>query len=182
MEQTVVKSRLRPRRIIERPRLTQLLTESESRVMMLVAPAGYGKTTLAREWLRDRKHAWYQTTQSSSDVAALALGLAEAGACIVPDVGARLRGRLKTVSDAGAEAESLATDLAADLSEWPGDTTLVVDDYHLLAENAAAEAFFHWNEIDGKEQSFLRKAHKIGVHPLVEAAEGGCSEAGATMS
>jgi LuxR family maltose regulon positive regulatory protein len=110
--------------------------------MLLVAPAGYGKTTLAREWLRDKKHAWYQTTQASSDVAALALGLADTGNGILPNVGARLRGRLKTVSDAAAEAESLATDLAADFSEWPGDTRLVVDDYHLLAENEAAERFF----------------------------------------
>jgi ATP/maltotriose-dependent transcriptional regulator MalT len=130
------------RRIIERPRLTRLLSESESRVMLLVAPAGYGKTTLAREWLRDRKHAWYQATQSSSDVAALALGLAGAGGGVLRDVGARLRGRLKTVGDAAAEAESLANDLAIDFADWPADTRLVVDDYHLVAENAAAETFF----------------------------------------
>jgi ATP/maltotriose-dependent transcriptional regulator MalT len=130
------------RRIIERPRLTRLLSESESRVMLLVAPAGYGKTTLAREWLRERKHTWYQATQSSSDVAGLALGLAEAGGTVLPDIGARLRGRLKTVGDAAAEAESLATDLAGDFARWPSDIRLVVDDYHLLAENAAAETFF----------------------------------------
>jgi LuxR family transcriptional regulator, maltose regulon positive regulatory protein len=131
------------RRIIERPRLTRLLSESESRVMLLVAPAGYGKTTLARQWLRDREHAWYQATPASSDVAALALGLANAGGVVMPDADARLRGRLKTVSDAAAEAESLATDLAADFAKWPSDTRLVVDDYHLLGESPAAEAFFH---------------------------------------
>ena len=38
-------------RIIKRPRLTRLLDESRSRFLMLIAPAGYGKTTLAREWL-----------------------------------------------------------------------------------------------------------------------------------
>ena len=39
------------RHIIERPRLTRLLDETSARVIMLVAPAGYGKTTLARQWL-----------------------------------------------------------------------------------------------------------------------------------
>jgi ATP/maltotriose-dependent transcriptional regulator MalT len=39
------------RHIIRRPRLTRLLDECEARVILLVAPAGYGKTTLAREWL-----------------------------------------------------------------------------------------------------------------------------------
>src|SRR5436305_1542807 len=41
-----------PRRhIIERPRLTRLLDEADARILMLVAPAGYGKTTLARQWV-----------------------------------------------------------------------------------------------------------------------------------
>jgi LuxR family transcriptional regulator, maltose regulon positive regulatory protein len=129
------------RRIIERPRLTRLLSESESRVMLLVAPAGYGKTTLARQWLQDQRHAWYQATPASSDVAALALGLAEAGSDVLPDVGERIRGRLKTVSDAASEASSLAADLAGDFSAWPAGARLVIDDYHLVAENPAAEAF-----------------------------------------
>src|SRR5205085_12404512 len=80
------------RRIIERPRLTRLLTESESRVMLLVAPAGYGKTTLARQWLADNRHAWYQATPASSDVPALALGLAATAADVVGRVGESLRG------------------------------------------------------------------------------------------
>ena len=43
------------RKIIERPRLTRLLDESPARIKMLVAPAGYGKTTLARQWLAAAK-------------------------------------------------------------------------------------------------------------------------------
>ena len=40
--------------IIERPRLLKLLNETEAKIILLVAPAGYGKTTLARQWLRTR--------------------------------------------------------------------------------------------------------------------------------
>jgi LuxR family maltose regulon positive regulatory protein len=131
------------RRIIERPRLTRLLTESESRVMLLVAPAGYGKTTLARQWLAQshEEHAWFQATASSSDVAALALGLAIVAGRVVRGVEEQLRARLKTVSDVSAQAGSLAADLATGLTTWPGSVRLVVDDYQFLAESQAAEDF-----------------------------------------
>jgi LuxR family maltose regulon positive regulatory protein len=111
--------------------------------MLLVAPAGFGKTTLAREWLSgsDRRQAWYQATEASSDPAALAVGLATAAAAILPHVGEQLRARLKTSSDPAAQAQSLAMDLAADLVAWPPEARLVIDDYHLLAESTAAEKF-----------------------------------------
>ena len=68
---TATASKLSPRRIIERPRLTRLLDESQGRIKMLVAPAGYGKTTLARQWLADKQAVWYTATPASADVAAL---------------------------------------------------------------------------------------------------------------
>ncbi len=68
------------RRIIRRPRLTSMLDESTARIRMLIAPAGYGKTTLAREWLGEdeRRDVWYRGGPASADVAALAAGIAEA--------------------------------------------------------------------------------------------------------
>ena len=68
-EGTATQSQVRRRRIIERPRLTTLLDQSQGRIKMLVAPAGYGKTTLARQWLNDKRATWYATTPASTDVA-----------------------------------------------------------------------------------------------------------------
>jgi LuxR family maltose regulon positive regulatory protein len=131
------------RRIIERPRLTRLLTESQSRILLLTAPAGYGKTTLGKEWLAasGREHGWYQVTDASSDAAGLALDLATAAAVVVPGAGNQLRARLKTSSDPAADSELLAHDLADDLAEWPDAAWLVVDDYHVLTGNEPAERF-----------------------------------------
>src|ERR1700741_4151223 len=66
------------RHIIERPRLTRLLDETSARVIMLVAPAGYGKTTLARQGLGHLQFSWGSATSASGDIAALAAGIAEA--------------------------------------------------------------------------------------------------------
>ena len=68
------------RRIIERPRLINQLEESDARTILLIAPAGYGKTTLLRQWAErnEPQHCWYTAGAGSSDLAQLATGLATA--------------------------------------------------------------------------------------------------------
>ncbi len=128
--------------IIERPRLTRLLDETLARILLLIAPAGYGKTTLAREWLGSRPHTWYRGTQSSSDVAAVAIGLARAAAAFVPGTGERMLKRLGAWADRPtAEIEPLAELLAEDLSSWPADAWLAFDDYHFACDSPPVEAF-----------------------------------------
>ena len=132
------------RRIIERPRLTRMLDESGARIILLVAPAGYGKTTLARQWLSlgNRRCAWYRGGPSSADVAALAVGIAEAAAQIVANAGDRMRKRLLATERPEEDARILGEMLAEDLMDWPGDAWLAIDDYHYAVESAAAEEFF----------------------------------------
>src|SRR5579864_1717872 len=67
------------RRLIARPRLTALLDGARSNLLALVAPAGFGKTTLAREWVsaEHRESLWYRGREASSDIAELLTGLAQ---------------------------------------------------------------------------------------------------------
>ena len=128
-------------RIIQRPRLTRLLDESLSRILMLVAPAGYGKTTLARQWLAERPHGWYRGTGASADVAALAVGLAEAARAIVAGAGRRMEERLRATGTPEEDVVPLAELLAEDLAEWPDDAWLAFDDYHFACSSEFSERF-----------------------------------------
>ncbi len=97
--------------IIRRPRLTRLLDETSARIILLVAPAGYGKTTLAREWLSERPHVWYRGTLATADIAALALGIANACSTVSPGAGDRLKAHLRISRAPTQEVERLAESL-----------------------------------------------------------------------
>jgi LuxR family maltose regulon positive regulatory protein len=125
--------------IIKRPRLTRLLDEATAGIVMLVAPAGYGKTTLARQWLAGQPHGWYRGTPAAADVAALAVGLARAASTIVPNAGARMEERLRATG--APDVEPLAELLAEDLEEWPDNAWIAFDDYQFASESAVSERF-----------------------------------------
>ena len=120
-----------------------LLDETKARVRMLIAPAGYGKTTLAEQWVaRDgRRAAWFTARSSATDVAALALGIAKSATSIVEDCDVRLRAHMRALPAPAENVQTLAEILGEDLGAWPTDAWLVIDDYHEIAESAVAEAF-----------------------------------------
>src|SRR6266508_3176222 len=129
----------RPSRHVRRPRVMALLDECRAPVIVLVAPAGYGKTTAALEWVEHRRTAWYQASSDAADVRALAAGLARAAARIVPGAGARVLRRLPVADDPEDAAPLLADLLAEDLQAWPADAWLVIDDYQELASSVPCE-------------------------------------------
>lgn len=130
------------RRHARRPRLTGLLDEAKAQSILVTAPAGYGKTTLAKEWLQGRDDVvWYHATSGSADVGAFSAGLAEAVAPLVPGAGARVRQRLRVGDATERLARPLAELLAEDLEQWPDEGILVLDDYHFLTESTPVEDF-----------------------------------------
>ena len=109
---------------------------------MLVAPAGYGKTTLARQWLAGRSGLMIQVTASpaSADVAVLFGDLCRALGRAAPGADDRLRERLAVTADPEAEWSVLVEILLEDLASLASEPILVVDDYHALADSEIAEA------------------------------------------
>jgi ATP/maltotriose-dependent transcriptional regulator MalT len=127
------------RYIIKRPRLTRLLDNANARALMLIAPAGFGKTTLAREWVAERPHIWYRGTTATADVAALLAGLSTAISEIIPDAGVRAVSRMRATGTPEQDVDILADLFAEDLVDWPEDTWLVFDDYQFAMEAKAPE-------------------------------------------
>lgn len=126
--------------IIKRPRLTKLLDESEARIILLCAPAGYGKTTLAREWVEtlEGPSAWYSSNEVMGDVAAIATGMA---ALLTQPERARKDtvSRVASLAADGASPKELAARVAA-VSEANKWSIVVIDDYH-LASSREVDAF-----------------------------------------
>jgi LuxR family transcriptional regulator, maltose regulon positive regulatory protein len=118
-----------------------LLDETQSRHVVLVAPAGYGKTTLARQWFaeQDRKAVWFRAGPASTDVAALAHGLAQAAEEALRESGARLQEHLRTSHSPNSEVLQIADILLDDLADWPENLWMVIDDYQHLARGPNAE-------------------------------------------
>jgi ATP/maltotriose-dependent transcriptional regulator MalT len=108
---------------------------------MLVAPAGYGKTTLARQWLANRPHAWYEASEASADVAALALTLSETLDSFAPGARQILFERIGAVGDVNDDLSVLAEIQGEALRQSPPAAWLAIDDYHLLKASTAAESY-----------------------------------------
>jgi ATP/maltotriose-dependent transcriptional regulator MalT len=138
-EQQSTQTRRRTGRIIERPRLIKKLDETDAPVILLVAPAGYGKTTLARQWAKTLNGViWVSCTPSHRDVVTfaedVAAGIDALGGNASRFIGEYMRARSNPQRAAREIAKALA-DRAKDVPlQW-----LIIDDYQELAEAPEAE-------------------------------------------
>jgi ATP/maltotriose-dependent transcriptional regulator MalT len=141
--------------IIERPRLIARLEEGGgARVSVLAAPAGYGKTTLARQWSQRQSGpvVWYRTTRASGDVALLAVQFDELLASIAPEL-PREPGKVAAIASVNPSPKPLGRAILRTFETLSSDVLLVVDEWEAAGTEDAEELLSML--VDGLDIRFL---------------------------
>ena len=116
------------RGLVTRPRLGERLRRgAESRLTLLSAPAGFGKTTLLAEWLgekssEDRCVAWLSLDPADSEPASFWTYVVTAIQTAVPDVGSAA---LELIASSPLPTELVLTTLLNELAAAPSGVWLV---------------------------------------------------------
>jgi ATP/maltotriose-dependent transcriptional regulator MalT len=133
--------RPKPRRqLVARPRLTDALRvdpRAMPRLVLVSAPAGFGKTTVLTQWLDDpsvgdgsRRVAWLSLDEGDTDLRRFLIHLTAAirttSATIGADAAALMAG------DRPIPIEAVVTSLVNDLDIAAEPTVIALDDYHVI--------------------------------------------------
>jgi LuxR family maltose regulon positive regulatory protein len=119
--------------VVHRPRLIERLnTGLHSKLTLISAPAGFGKTTLVGEWLAASKRptAWLSLDAGDNDPTRFLTYLVAALQTLAPHIGASVLGGLQSPQPAAPDA--LLTALVNDIAALPDGCILVLDDYHVI--------------------------------------------------
>ena len=130
----------RPRRgLVPRPRLSERLDRgTASKLTLVSAPAGFGKTTLLTEWLaagpaapaNERLAAWLSLDRADNDPASFWTYVIAALRTVAPGVGESALALLQAPQP--PPIETVLTALLNDLGAIAADIVLVLDDYHVI--------------------------------------------------
>jgi len=129
LQNTVIRGRL----------LAQLSDVANYRLTLINCPAGYGKTTLIAQWAADQSYlGWYSLDESDNQPERFAsyliaaVQLATGGHCS--------KSEALSQKHQYATLSALFAQLFIELSDWQGPLYLVIDDYHLITNDAIHEA------------------------------------------
>ena len=129
---------LRPN-LVPRLRLIQLLNDGlqrQHKLTLVSAPAGFGKTTIVVDWLRqvDLPAAWLSLDKADNDLPRFLAYLAGALQQVDEEIGAHLHSALQ--SSRLPSMEMALIGLLNEIAARPKPFILVLDDYQLLCEAA----------------------------------------------
>jgi LuxR family maltose regulon positive regulatory protein len=127
------------RGLVPRPRLSERLDRgAASKLMLVSAPAGFGKTTLLAQWLaagpaaptKKASAAWLSLDQSDNHPASFWTYVIAGLGTVAPGVGASALALLQ--SRQPLPIQTVLTTLLNDLGALASDLVLVLDDYHVI--------------------------------------------------
>jgi LuxR family transcriptional regulator, maltose regulon positive regulatory protein len=124
------------RSLVARPRLSERLSRGvESKLILVSAPAGFGKTTLLAEWLAatpadELSRAWVSLDHGDNDPASFWTYVVGALQTVEPGIGASAIALLQSPTPSPIVA--VLAPLLNELGTLPKDVVLVLDDYHVI--------------------------------------------------
>ncbi len=139
-----------PRALVPRPRLRdRLVRGTTSKLMVVSAPAGFGKSTLLAQWLdewldaeraagaTERSAAWLSLDRDDNDPASFWTYVVAALRTAVPGIGETALGLLR--APLPTLIQTVLTTLLNDLGALERDAVLVLDDYHVIESREVHE-------------------------------------------
>jgi LuxR family transcriptional regulator, maltose regulon positive regulatory protein len=128
--------------VVRQALLDRLDGEMPAKLVLVAAPAGWGKTSLLRDWCASGgapRTAWLSLDRGDNDLGRFWSGVITALCTVYPGVGAGTLQLLR--APGGRTADSALPPLINDLARVPERFTLVIDDLHLITSEVVREWF-----------------------------------------
>lgn len=137
-----------PEGVIARKVIDQLVTKlsSKSRAGIVVAPAGYGKSTLLAQFSdaferQKGRVAWLTVDEWDNDPSRLILHIMSALQIVFPRTSS---GRIEDYSsNKGSSIDSMLGHIATEMDDQDGNCVVILDDYHLI-RNPSSNDVVRW--------------------------------------
>jgi LuxR family transcriptional regulator, maltose regulon positive regulatory protein len=125
---------------VERRELISYLASAAAKLVLIAAPAGFGKTTLVANWLasttEDRPFAWVSLDPGDDDPGRLWTHVVHALQRACPELDGKKIERALRAAQIPDIAETALPILVNELASLSAAVVLVLDDYHLIREGS----------------------------------------------
>jgi LuxR family maltose regulon positive regulatory protein len=131
----------RPGSVVRSPLLDRLAKERSTKVVLVVAPAGWGKTTLVGDWFRTSREspgAWLSLDSDDNDPMRFWTDVIASLQGVSSGFGTGLTPLL--AAPGISLTEDFVPRLVNELAELPAQVELVIDDYHLVSSDEIASS------------------------------------------
>lgn len=158
-------------RWVGRPRIDRLLTDARERRLTLIhAPAGFGKSTLAAQWMTamaqgGTRTAWLSLDDDDNSPLWFLSHLTECLGHVLPDASGNLA---QILEDRPDDAERYLVPLLINLvHQAEGRTVVFLDDWHLITENRTRSILTRMINYSGDQLGFIVTSRSTSGLPLV---------------